>query len=92
VPIPGDLEARVLRGGPREIVLLTYTPAGAGLLTETERRVAIALAQGLSNGEIAAAHAVSVRTVANQVATIFEKLGVSSRSEVAAKFGILNLL
>jgi DNA-binding NarL/FixJ family response regulator len=43
------------------------------------------LERGLSNAEIARSRGRSPRTVANQVAKIFEKLGVSSRSELYAR-------
>ena len=42
---------------------------------------------GRSNGEIAAARGRSVRTIANQVAAIFRKLGVGSRLELARRLG-----
>lgn len=52
-------------------------------------RVAIALLEGLSNPEIATARQTSVRTVANQVASLFRKLGVRSRPEAVAALGRL---
>lgn len=48
-------------------------------LTDTEREVAMLVLDGASNAEIAEARAVSVRTVANQLRSIFKKLGVCSR-------------
>lgn len=54
-------------------------------LTEAERGVLALLLEGLSNAEIAKRRKTSVRTVANQVASLFKKHGVSSRSELAAK-------
>jgi DNA-binding CsgD family transcriptional regulator/AraC-like DNA-binding protein len=48
-------------------------------LTDTERAVAMMVLDGASNAEIADARDVSVRTVANQLRSIFQKLGVCSR-------------
>jgi DNA-binding CsgD family transcriptional regulator len=59
------------------------TVAGARL-TAAERAVTRALVTGRSNAEIAALRGVSVRTVANQLASIYEKLGVGSRLELVA--------
>jgi DNA-binding CsgD family transcriptional regulator len=53
-------------------------------LTRAERDVTGLLVAGLSNAEIARQRGSSPRTVANQVASIFEKLGVSSRLELQA--------
>jgi DNA-binding NarL/FixJ family response regulator len=48
-------------------------------LTAAERAVARGAAQGQSNREIARARAASERTIANQLASVFAKLGVHSR-------------
>jgi DNA-binding NarL/FixJ family response regulator len=81
----------VLRRGSNPVVLLSFSSGRAAQLTETECQVALAVARGRSNAEIARDHEVSVRTIANQVAAIFKKLGVGSRSELAATFGIGDL-
>ncbi len=52
-------------------------------LSETERRVAELVAQGLSNKEVAARLFVSVRTVEANLSNIYAKLGLRSRSELA---------
>jgi DNA-binding CsgD family transcriptional regulator len=59
-------------------------PSNWHLLTRAELEVASALLDGGTNQQIAAARGSSVRTVANQVASIFRKLGVGSRGELAA--------
>jgi DNA-binding CsgD family transcriptional regulator len=59
-------------------------PDNWDLLTGAELEVAAALIEGASNQRIAGARGFSVRTVANQVASIFRKLGVRSRGELAA--------
>jgi DNA-binding CsgD family transcriptional regulator len=59
------------------------TPAGG--LTETERRVADLIARGRTNREIAAAMFVTQNTVQTHLRHIFRKLGVRSRTELAAR-------
>ncbi|MDH5674275.1 MAG: helix-turn-helix transcriptional regulator [Myxococcales bacterium] len=51
-------------------------------LTVAERAVLAAMVEGLSNAAIAERRGVSVRTVANQVAAIFDKVGVRGRAEL----------
>jgi DNA-binding NarL/FixJ family response regulator len=66
-------------------------PRVAGLrsrssLTATEQRVAELIANGATNRDAATALFVSVRTIESHVATIYRKLGVHSRSELARRF------
>jgi pimeloyl-ACP methyl ester carboxylesterase/DNA-binding CsgD family transcriptional regulator len=49
-------------------------------LTPKERRVLALVAEGLSNGEIAAKLFLSEKTVRNHLTRIFDKLGVNSRA------------
>ena len=58
--------------------------AGAEL-TATERRVAGLIAAGATNRDAAAALFVSVRTVETHVASIYRKLGVRTRAELARR-------
>jgi DNA-binding CsgD family transcriptional regulator len=53
-------------------------------LTRAERDVMLMIRAGHSNAQIAAARGSSPRTVANQVRSLYAKLGVSSRAELAA--------
>lgn len=53
-------------------------------LTAAEEHVVALVLEGLSNAQIARRRGTRERTVANQLASIFRKLGVSSRSELAA--------
>jgi DNA-binding CsgD family transcriptional regulator len=53
-------------------------------LSAAEREVTELMLSGLSNAEIAAFRGTALRTVANQVALIFDKLGVGSRGELVA--------
>jgi DNA-binding CsgD family transcriptional regulator len=86
-PPPGLRVVR-FRLGPDEYVALSYPAPGleaaAALLTVAERDVVAAVLSGSSNREIARARGRSPRTVANQVAAAFRKLGVGSRVELAA--------
>jgi DNA-binding NarL/FixJ family response regulator len=52
--------------------------------TRAEIGVAILATAGLSNAEIATRRGVSVRTVANQLARLFDRVSVGSRAELAA--------
>lgn len=54
-------------------------------LTETERRVAELVAEGLSNKEVAARLFVTVRTVEANLTKVYAKLGVRSRTELASR-------
>lgn len=62
----------------------TSAPATPDGLTEAEREVLALVREGLSNAEIARRRGRSVRTVANQIASIFAKCGVRSRAELFA--------
>lgn len=53
-------------------------------LTRSEQSVMQFILEGKSNQDIAKSRRTAVRTVANQVASIFKKLGVGSRSELYA--------
>ncbi|MBL8954105.1 MAG: response regulator transcription factor [Myxococcaceae bacterium] len=59
----------------------------AAPLTPAERVVVALLLEGKTNPQIARARKTSVRTVANQVASIFKKLSVGSRAELIARGG-----
>jgi DNA-binding NarL/FixJ family response regulator len=56
-------------------------------LTQAERQVVAGVLNGRTNAAIATARRTSCRTVANQLAGIYRKLGVSSRWELAARVG-----
>ena len=53
-------------------------------LTRREREVAVLIAQGKSNRDIAGALIVSERTAATHVSNILNKLGFTSRAQIAA--------
>jgi DNA-binding CsgD family transcriptional regulator len=51
-------------------------------LTASEREVVTGVLRGLNNTELAKLRGVSPRTIANQLAAIYRKLSVSSRTEL----------
>jgi DNA-binding CsgD family transcriptional regulator len=59
--------------------------ADAALLTEQERTVATLVATGMTNQEVAAGMMLSVKTVQFHLTRVYAKLGVRSRSELAAR-------
>ncbi|MGY1755097.1 AAA family ATPase [Blastococcus sp. SYSU D01042] len=61
-------------------------PGTGGELTSQETRVALLVAQGLSNRDIAAALFLSPRTVEHHVTTALRKRGLRSRAALAAAF------
>ena len=59
-------------------------PAGGAGSRPAEREVAALLAEGLSNAQMAQRLYISTKTVSAHVSNILAKLGMASRSEVAA--------
>jgi DNA-binding NarL/FixJ family response regulator len=67
-----------------EYLVLSYplpTPALPHSLSQAEREVAILLVRGLSSRAVAARRGVALRTISNQIASLYAKLGVGSRIE-----------
>jgi DNA-binding CsgD family transcriptional regulator len=60
-------------------------PASTDGLTETERQIVELVAAGLSNKQVAAKLFVSVRTVEANLTKVYAKLGVTSRTALAAR-------
>lgn len=72
--------------GAEYAVFVAPAPAARAVaLTEAEVAVKALVLEGCSNAEIAKRRGVSVRTVANQLQSLFKKLGVSSRAELSAR-------
>jgi DNA-binding NarL/FixJ family response regulator len=81
-----------VRIGGEEVAVLSFPlrqPALPPTLSAAEQEIALGMLEGLSNSEIATARRTSPRTVANQVASLFRKLGVRSRSEAVTVLGRL---
>jgi DNA-binding NarL/FixJ family response regulator len=84
---PTDFRVTQLRVGDEELLVIglplsSRDDAEAARLTKVELQVAKLAAAGLSNAEIAAVRRRSERTVANQMASILRKAGVSSRHQL----------
>lgn len=85
-PDAAEVDLFQVRMGDRSFAVVSFpvparTPAP---LSAAEADVLELLLAGGSNREIAQARGTCERTVANQVASLFRKLGVGSRSELAA--------
>jgi DNA-binding NarL/FixJ family response regulator len=88
---PDDLEAHELTVDGHVYVLLSWSSRAlssadrrAGLTT-AERGVLAGILRGESNAAIARGRGSRPRTVANQVASLFRKLGVRSRLELVTR-------
>jgi DNA-binding CsgD family transcriptional regulator len=69
----------------KELGRLGGRPSRAGDLTGTEEQIAVLVASGKTNAEVAKQLHVSPKTVEWNLSKIYRKLGVSSRTELAAK-------
>ena len=77
------LDAIRIHGGPAAANGPDTEPAPLGQLSQREREVAVLVARGLSNPRIAAELIIGERTVQSHVSNILNKLGLSSRVQVA---------
>jgi DNA-binding CsgD family transcriptional regulator/tetratricopeptide (TPR) repeat protein len=77
-----ETELRATGARPRRIVL-----SGLDSLTPSERRIAELASQGLSNREIAQTLFITARTVEGHLTSVFRKLRVDSRDDLAALLG-----
>jgi DNA-binding NarL/FixJ family response regulator len=86
LPPPPGLRASTVELGGDQYLVLSFPAPSWNLppgLSAAERDVALAVLRGETNETIARERNTSVRTVANQIAAIFAKLGVNSRIELA---------
>jgi DNA-binding CsgD family transcriptional regulator len=79
-----DAAVRLALGESGHVAAAAPDSAGAGLLAKREAEVARLVADGLSNKEIGARLFISVHTVDSHVRSILNKLGFSSRAQIAA--------
>lgn len=85
--MPDELRVTTLELGGESYVLLSWPSEPAferEALTKAEVAVAALLLEGRSNGEIAELRGTNLGTVKKQVQSIYAKLGVGSRGELAA--------
>lgn len=90
--LDGALDIFVSVGAPlwarkakAELARIPGRTTSSGAMTETERRVAELVADGLSNKEVAARLFISVRTVEANLSKVYAKLGVRSRTELGRR-------
>lgn len=86
---PPDLCKSELEVGARRLVVLSFAldggpREGPGALTAAERAVLGLALAGRTNAEIASRRRTSVRTVANQLASVYRKLQVEGRRALLA--------
>lgn len=86
-PPPGFRGAALEEEGRTFLVMSYELPEWElpNTLTLTERQVLRALLSGATQTQVAQARSVTTATISNQLASIFHKLGVSSRMELAAR-------
>jgi DNA-binding CsgD family transcriptional regulator len=77
-------QATALMPRARALTRLRAAKKASGGLTAREREVALLIAQGLSNREIARGLVVGERTVETHVANILAKFGFTARTQIAA--------
>jgi DNA-binding CsgD family transcriptional regulator len=91
---PTSLEVTDVQLGAGSLVVLSYAlvsggppgpPAALDALRPSERDVLRRVLDGCTNAEIARARGTSPGTVAKQLNAIYRRLGVHSRSELAAR-------
>jgi DNA-binding NarL/FixJ family response regulator len=72
--------------GDADLAVVSFpvaAPSVLGRLSPAERSVALLACAGLQNRDIARRRGSAERTVANQLASTFRKLGIASRAELA---------
>jgi len=80
---PPVVHGLVLEGVDLVVLSVDARPHGfPATLSNAEREIAAALLEGASYAAIAARRGSAARTVANQVAAIFRKIGVRTRAEL----------
>jgi DNA-binding CsgD family transcriptional regulator len=80
-----DYDVRRLEGRSAMPALVSRDTAGAALdLSARERQIATLAARGQSNLDIARALSISHKTVEKHLGSVYQKLGVSSRAQLAS--------
>lgn len=83
-PDGGKLESARVDASTLVLSVPLVPAAVRGRLSAAELEVALAVTRGESNAEIARARRASPRTIANQLASAYRKLGLTGRSELTA--------
>jgi DNA-binding CsgD family transcriptional regulator len=85
---PTGMRSAVFEVDGEDFLVIAYElgdPVVPDSLTPAERTVALGIVRGRSMADIAKDRGTSLRTVANQIQSIYEKLGVTSRLELVAR-------
>ncbi len=85
----GGIVARAVLVGSSRYLVIGFPLAVPAELTPAEADIARSVMAGESNRLIAARRETSPRTVANQLAQMYRKLGVGSRRELVARLAML---
>lgn len=87
--IPAELVVRTIEVDGERFAIFEWptTPRDVSRLSSAELAVLAHVVQRRSNAEIAVARGCSVRTVANQVASLRRKLSATSRFDLIRWFG-----
>ncbi|HEY3817640.1 MAG TPA: helix-turn-helix transcriptional regulator [Polyangiaceae bacterium] len=80
--LPDDLRAWVFDEAT-QVAVVAFSFSRCSVLSAAELDVARAAASGLSNSAIARRRGTSARTVANQIASVLQKLHAGSRAELS---------
>ena len=89
LPLPLGLTVETIQVGGETLVVFAFPRKQdyPSLLTDAEKDIVELVLQGLTTAQIAAARDVAKTTVSSQLQSIYRKLGVASRAELACKLG-----
>ena len=88
LPPPDSLQVARFEIEGEEYALLSFpipVPELPEGLTRAEREVVMGVVRGESNGEIAERRGVSANTIANQLRSVYAKLGLRNRRELVSR-------
>ena len=87
-----DVRAWRVSWGTEELAMISIPSALESrlekMLTPAEKSIVLDVAAGKSNARIASLRGTSPRTVANQLASIYRKLNLTSRQELLAEMNL----
>jgi len=90
LPVPLGLNIEAIEVGAETLVVFTFPRASSRsrALTRAETVTVALILEGLTTAEIAVRRGVATTTVSSQLQSIYRKLGVSSRTELASRLGL----
>jgi DNA-binding NarL/FixJ family response regulator len=84
-PLPPGLTIEIVEVGGEALVVFELPRVRPSSLSEAETCVVNLVLQGLTTAQIAVVRDVARATIASQLQSIYRKLGVASRAELACK-------